>query len=85
MITTGNVMANERTYTVIISETMLIILFFILLNLLSNKSYSIFQRSLRALSTIAAVIGFILILSGVLVNVHIAGGGATFAPSAASP
>lgn len=48
-----------------------------------RRKRSILQRSVRALSTIAAVVGFILILSGYLAGAHIGGGG-SFASNTAS-
>jgi len=48
-----------------------------------RKRPSIVQRSVRALSTIAAVVGFILIMSGFLAGAHI-GGGASTATTASS-
>jgi len=44
---------------------------------------SVLQRSVRALSTIAAVVGFLLIVSGFLAGAHIGGGG-TYATNTAS-
>ena len=45
---------------------------------------SVLQRSVRALSTIAAVVGFLLIVSGFLAGAHIGGGGASTANTASS-
>ena len=39
------------------------------------RNRSVFQRSMRVLSTVAAVVGFLLIASGFLVGAHIGGGG----------
>ena len=47
------------------------------------RNRSALQRSVRVLSTIAAVVGFLLIASGLLVGAHIGGGG-TYASNTAS-
>jgi anti-sigma factor RsiW len=49
-----------------------------------RRRRSILQRSVRALSTIAAAVGFILILSGLLAGAHLGVGGGTFATNTAS-